>query len=91
MNNSIFIFPQKAQFHPQRYQHWFHFLNKKKPEARLDLWATKWLLPGKTKLFSLINKFFLMRPNLVINFCTFSKTTKTNLNMIKSSSLGRNR
>jgi hypothetical protein len=89
MNNSIFIFPQKAQFHPQRYQHWFSLLNKKKPEDRLDLWVKKWPLPGKVKLFSLINKFLLAKPNLIINFYTLSKTTKTNLNMIKSSSLGR--
>ncbi len=89
MNNSFFTFPQNNRFHPQQYQHWFSFLNKKKPEGRLNLWVKKWLLKGKTKLFLLMNKFFSMKSNLVINFYTLSKTTKTNLNMIKSSSLGR--
>ncbi len=87
MNNSIFVFPQKTRFHPQKYQHLFSFLNKKKPEANLDLWVKKCLLEGKITLFLLINKILLAKSNLIINFYTLTKTTKTNLNMIKSSSM----
>jgi hypothetical protein len=88
MNNSNFIFPQKTLFHPQKYQHLFRFLNKKKPEDKLNLWVKKPFLEGKIRLFLLINKIFLIRSSLIINFYTLTKTTKSNLNMIKSSLLG---
>lgn len=88
MNNLKIAFPQTSQIYPQKYQHSLRVLNRKKPEASLYLWVKKLLLSGKNKLFSLIDKALLIELNLVINFYTITITTKTNINMVKSSSLG---
>jgi len=88
MDESIFAFPQNRQIYPQKYQQFNRFLNKKKPEASLSLWVKKSLLLGKNKLFLLMNKIVSPESNLVIYFYTLTKTTKTNINMIKSSSTG---
>jgi hypothetical protein len=88
MNNLKITFPQNRQIYPQEYQHSTLVLNKKKPEASLSLWVKRSLLLGKNKLFLLMNKMVSIQPNLVIYFYTLTKTTKTNINMIKSSSMG---
>lgn len=88
MNNLKIAFPQSRQIYPQKYQQFNGLLNKKKPEASLNLWVKKSLLLGKNKLFLLMNKIVSTKSNLVIYFYTITKTTKTNINMIESSSMG---
>jgi hypothetical protein len=89
MNNLKIVFPQKGPVYPQKYQHFFQVFNKKKPEVNQELWAKNPLLLGKDKLFLLINKFVSAKLNLIIYFYTLTKTTKSNLNMVKSSSMGK--